>query len=81
MRFGLKINSIKSFIFIGIALAFVSSCKDSSTTYRSFISPMTGLNVPSGNEFDVKVQFGAEQKVDSVVYLIDTIRVVSKADT
>ncbi|KRT17113.1 glutamine cyclotransferase [Pedobacter ginsenosidimutans] len=82
MRFGLKINPIKSFIFIGIALALVSSCKDSSTTtYRSFLSPMTGLNVPSGNEFEVKVQFGAEQKVDSVVYLIDTIKVVSKADT
>ncbi|QXU40844.1 glutaminyl-peptide cyclotransferase [Pedobacter sp. D749] len=82
MRFGLKINPIKNFVFIGIALAFVSSCKDSSTTtYRSFISPLTGLNVPAGNEFDVKVQFGAEQKVDSVVYLIDTVKVVSKADT
>jgi glutamine cyclotransferase len=82
MRFGLKINPIKSFIFTGIVLAFVSSCKDdSTTTYRSFISPMTGLNVLSGNEFDVKVQFGAEQKVDSVVYLIDTIKMISKADT
>jgi len=82
MRFGLKINPIKSFIFIGIALAFVSACKDNSTTtYRSFLSPMTGLNVPSGNEFEVKVQFGAEQKVDSVVYLIDTVKMISKADT
>jgi len=82
MLFGLKINPIKSFIFIGIALALVSSCKDDpTTTYRSFISPMTGLNVPSGNEFEVKVQFGAEQKVDSVVYLIDTVKMISKADT
>ena len=81
MRFGLKINPIKSFIFIGIGLAFVSSCKDDSTTYRSFISPITGLSVPSGNEFDVKVQFGTEQKVDSVVYLIDTVKMISKADT
>jgi len=82
MRFGLKINPIKNFLFIGVALAFVSSCKDSSTaTYRSFLSPMTGLNVPSGNDFDVKVQFGAEPKVDSVVYLIDTVKVLSKTDT
>lgn len=82
MRFGLKINPIKNFMFIGVALAFVSACKDTTTTtYRNFVSPMIGLNVPSGNEFDVKVQFGTEQKVDSVVYLIDTIKVVSKTDT
>ncbi|WP_025142095.1 glutaminyl-peptide cyclotransferase [Pedobacter jeongneungensis] len=82
MRFGLKINPIKNFIFIGVALAFVSACKDSTTTtYRSFLSPMIGLNVPSGKEFDVKVQFGNEQKVDSVIYLIDTVKVFSKTDT
>jgi len=82
MRFGLKINPIKNFIFIGVALAFVSACKDSTTTtYRSFLSPMIGLNVPAGKEFDVKVQFGNEQKVDSVVYLIDTVKVFSKTDT
>jgi len=82
MRFGLKINPIKNFIFIGVALAFVSACKDSTTTtYRSFLSPMIGLNVPAGKEFDVKVQFGNEQKVDSVIYLIDTVKVFSKTDT
>lgn len=82
MRFGLKINPIKKIAFIGIALAFVSSCKErTTTTYRNFVSPLTGVNVPSGNEFDVKVQFGAEQKVDSVIYLIDTIKVASKTDT
>lgn len=82
MRFGLKINPIKNFIFVGITFAFISSCKENtSTTYRSFLSPLTGLNVASGKEFDVKVQFGAEQKVDSVVYLIDTVKVLSKTDT
>lgn len=82
MRFGLKINPIKNFIFVGITLAFISSCKENTTTtYRSFLSPLTGLNVASGKEFDVKVQFGAEQKVDSVVYLIDTVKVLSKSDT
>jgi len=82
MRFGLKINPIKNLLFIGTTLACLSACKDSATTtYRSFLSPLTGLNVASGNEFDVKVQFGAEQKVDSVVYLIDTVKVISKTDT
>ncbi|MBO9675939.1 MAG: glutaminyl-peptide cyclotransferase [Sphingobacteriaceae bacterium] len=82
MRFGLKINPVKKFMFIATLLAFMSACKDSSTTtYRSFLSPMTGLNVPLGKEFDVKLQFGSEQKVDSVVYLIDTVKMISKADT
>ncbi len=82
MHFGLKISSIKNFIYIGIALAMVSACKnDSTSNYRSFISPMGGDNVLSGNELEVKVQFGAAQKVDSVVYLLDSIKVVSKTDT
>lgn len=81
MHFGLKINQIKNFIFFGIALAFVSSCKNNSTAYRSFLSPIIGENVSAGNEIEVKVLFGNEQKVDSVVYLIDTVKVISKTDT
>ena len=82
MRFGLKINPIKNFIFIAIACAFVSACKnDATTSYRSFVSPTTGVNVPLGNEFEVKVQFGSAEKVDSVIYLIDTVKVISKTDT
>ncbi|RZL52724.1 MAG: glutaminyl-peptide cyclotransferase [Pedobacter sp.] len=82
MLFGLKTNQIKNLLFIAIIIAFVSSCKDDNTnTYRSFLSPMIGLNVPVGNEFEVKIQFGNDKKVDSVVYLIDTARVISKTDT
>ena len=82
MHFGLKINPIKKIIFIGLACAVISACKnDASTTYRSFLSPMIGVNVPLGNEVDVKVQFGSEAPVDSVVYLIDTVKVIAKTDT
>jgi glutamine cyclotransferase len=81
MRSGLKINQIKTLLFIGIVIAFVSACKNSSTTYRSFLSPEVGQDVSSGNEFDVKILFGKEKKVDSVVYLLDTIKVASKTDT
>ncbi|WP_231460336.1 MULTISPECIES: glutaminyl-peptide cyclotransferase [unclassified Pedobacter] len=81
MLFGLKINKIKTLFFIAVAISFASSCKEESSTYRSFISPLTGLNVKSGNEIDVKVLFGKEKAVDSVVYLIDTIKSVSKTDT
>ncbi|MBB2146626.1 glutaminyl-peptide cyclotransferase [Pedobacter sp. LMG 31464] len=81
MHSGLKINQIKNILFIAIIVAFASSCKNSSTSYRSFISPELGQNVPLGNEFEVKILFGKEKKVDSVVYLIDTTKVGSKADT
>ncbi len=81
MLFGLKINKIKTLFFIAVAISFASSCKEETSTYRSFISPLIGLNVKSGNEFDVKVLFGKEKQVDSVVYLIDTLKVISKSDT
>lgn len=81
MRFGLKINPIKKIMFIGVASVFIIACRnDTTTNYRSFVSPMIGTNVPLGNEFEVKVQFGSG-KVDSVVYLIDTVKVIAKTDT
>ncbi|WP_421946036.1 glutaminyl-peptide cyclotransferase [Pedobacter sp.] len=81
MLFGQKINKIKTLFFIAVAISFASSCKEETSTYRSFISPLIGLNVKSGNEFDVKVLFGKEKQVDSVVYLIDTLKAISKSDT
>lgn len=82
MHFGLKTTQIKNLIFFGIALAFISSCKNNPiVNYRSFLYPIAGDNISVGKEFEVKVQFGAEQKVDSVVYLIDTLKVIVKTDT
>ncbi|MEJ5993500.1 glutaminyl-peptide cyclotransferase [Pedobacter sp. Du54] len=82
MHFGLKINSIKNLLLVGITLVLLSSCKNNSTiTYRNFLSPIAGDNVSAGNDFEVKIQFGAAQKVDSVVYLIDSVKVISRTDT
>lgn len=82
MHFGLNTNQIKKIVFLGILIAFIGSCKNnSSITYRNFLSPGMGANFPVGSEFDVKVLFGNETKVDSVVYLIDTAKFVSKTDT
>ncbi|WP_316735135.1 glutaminyl-peptide cyclotransferase [Pedobacter aquatilis] len=81
MLFGQKINKIKTLFFIAVAISFASSCKEETSTYRSFISPLIGLNVKSGNDVEVKLLFGKDKPVDSVVYLIDTIKSVSKTDT
>jgi len=79
MLFGQK---IKYLFFIAVLIAFISSCKNTpSISYRSIVSPIIGLNVPSGNEIEVKVQFGNDRKVDSVVYLLDTVKIESKKDT
>ncbi|MFI5451079.1 glutaminyl-peptide cyclotransferase [Pedobacter sp. UC225_61] len=80
MHSGLKISQIKTLLFIGIVVVFVSACKNSST-YRSFLSPEVGQNVSSGTEVEVKILFGKDKKVDSVVYLIDSTKVASKVDT
>ncbi|UKT63150.1 glutaminyl-peptide cyclotransferase [Pedobacter mucosus] len=82
MLFGQKINPIKSLLIVALTIAFFSACKnETAKTYRSFISPLMGLNVSSGKDIDVKILFGKDKKVDSVVYLIDTIRIISKLDT
>ncbi|MFD2285714.1 glutaminyl-peptide cyclotransferase [Pedobacter petrophilus] len=82
MLFGLKTKQIRTRLFLGITVAFLGACKDDAPkTYRSFVSPMMGLNVASGNEFEVKVLFGNESKVDSVIYLIDSTKMDAKADT
>jgi glutamine cyclotransferase len=82
MHFGLKINQFKNILFIAIIITFASSCKNDTTkTYRSFVSPLIGQNLAEGNEFEVKVLFGNDKKIDSVVYLMDTTKIASKTDT
>lgn len=82
MLFGQKINPIQKLLVLFAILSLAIACRqDKPTTYRSFVSPMIGQNIASGKEFEVKVLFGSEKKVDSVVYLMDTIRVFAKTDT
>lgn len=82
MLFGPKTKTSKNIFLAILSMMIISSCTDKTTdTYRSFVTPMIGQNVALGKEIDVKVLFGAEKRVDSVVYLIDTITIASKKDT
>lgn len=82
MLFGLKTKQIRTLLIFGIAVAMLGACRnDAPKTYRAFVSPMMGLNVASGKEFEVKVLFGNESKIDSVVYLVDSTKVDAKVDT
>ncbi|MBC7418938.1 MAG: glutaminyl-peptide cyclotransferase [Pedobacter sp.] len=79
MLFGLKIK--KSIVF-AVLIMMMYACKDKNTiTYRGFISPEMGSSIALGNPLDVKIVFGNDKKVDSVVYLLDHAHYLSKKDT
>ncbi|WP_443945826.1 glutaminyl-peptide cyclotransferase [Pedobacter sp. AW1-32] len=81
MLFGHKIKTIKYILPI-LVISAIAACKDDkASTYRSFISPLIGQNISSGKAFELKLLFGSEKKVDSVVYLIDTTKIASTTDT
>ncbi|MET4083096.1 glutamine cyclotransferase [Pedobacter sp. UYP30] len=80
MLFGLKIR--KPIIFAVLVVTITYACKDkTTTTYRSFINPEMGSSIAIGKPLDVKILFGNDKKVDSVVYLLDHVHYLAKNDT
>ncbi|RZL14758.1 MAG: glutaminyl-peptide cyclotransferase [Pedobacter sp.] len=61
------------------AVVLISSCKDEKVNYTSFVTPETGEKIASGSSFNVKLQFA--DAPDSVVYFIDSTRMVMQKDT
>ncbi|MGY3052927.1 glutamine cyclotransferase [Pedobacter sp. UYEF25] len=79
MLFGLK---IKKPIVLAMLIAMIYACKnENANTYRSFITPEMGSSIALGNPLNVKILFGNDKKVDSVVYLLDHTHYLSKNDT
>ncbi len=82
MLFGQRINRILIICSLGLAILGSSSCKNNTTSsYRSFTAPLIGSHIASGKVFEVKIQFGNQDKVDSVVYFLDTLKMVTAKDT
>ncbi|WP_316832606.1 glutaminyl-peptide cyclotransferase [Pedobacter aquatilis] len=82
MLFGLKINHYKILFFIAVAINFASSCKDDpSAAYSTFIAPSAGAGIALGKEIEVKIDFAKGEKIDSVVYLLDSAKVMLAKDT
>jgi glutamine cyclotransferase len=82
MLFGLKINHIIHTISITLTIALTGSCKDDpAAVFSNFVTPEAGLNIASGKEFPVKIQFGKDKKIDSVVYYMDSVKIQSTKDT
>jgi glutamine cyclotransferase len=76
-------NKIKGFFAACALLAFGCSCnnksKDNATDYS--ISPEAGTTYKAGDEVKVKAGFPADTKVDSVVYLLDALKLGVSKDT
>ena len=45
------------------------------------ISPESGTNYKSGNPVIIKAGYPSDQKVDSIVYLLDSVKIASKKDS
>lgn len=70
----------KLFIPVLLALTFIAACKNDKPKTMSILSPEAGSSVRSGEKFTINVDFAGE-KVDSVVYLLDSAVISRKKDT
>src|SRR5579859_3178330 len=77
----------RSIIFISIALLLAIviigyySCKKPGSGADIIITPEAGTNFKSGDAVTVKVSYPADIKPDSIVYLLDSVRIASKKDS
>ena len=68
------------FVPAALALLLISSCKDEKQKSMSILSPEAGSSVRSGEKVTIDVDFNGE-KIDSVVYLLDSTVIARKQDT
>jgi len=72
-----------SFLLAAAALLlFINGCKHSESTENSVtVSPEAGTSYKSGDQVVVKAHFPNDLKPDSVVYLLDSVKVGSAKDS
>ncbi|HWZ36511.1 MAG TPA: glutaminyl-peptide cyclotransferase [Mucilaginibacter sp.] len=73
-------NSSKLFIAAAMAM-LIYSCKNASNDVNDIsLNPESGTSYKAGDAVSVNVKLGSA-KMDSVVYLLDSVRLASKKDT
>lgn len=70
----------KSLIAAGLVLMMIYSCSCNKTNKEMSISPEAGAQYKAGDQVSVKINY-ADTKPDSVVYLLDSVKFLSKKDT
>src|ERR1700744_6245378 len=78
----MKIKFILPLIAAFIILYGCSSCNNNSKPEANIsISPEAGTNYKQGQDVAVKLSYPADMKPDSIVYLLDSTRFISKKDS
>ena len=72
-------NKIK-FLF-AVALLFAAACTHKNKEVNINISPEAGTSYKAGDKVTVRVNLPADTKIDSIVYLVDSVRFASQKDT
>jgi len=68
-------------VFIAFVAVAFAACDHKSDTVNISLSPDAGTKYKQGDEIPVKVNIPSSIKVDSIVYLMDSIRITSCKDT
>ncbi|RZA02359.1 MAG: glutaminyl-peptide cyclotransferase [Sphingobacteriaceae bacterium] len=73
----------KLHLLLAAAILIIAACdkKENSSDTNLSISPEAGTSYKAGDEVTVKLTFPADTKPDSVVYLLDTIKLATKTDS
>lgn len=74
-------NMNRKLIFFALVSLVVYSCKDKATTVDITISPEAGTSYKAGDVIRAKVNLPGDVRPDSVVYLLDALRVGSAKDS
>ncbi len=70
-------------LLLAAAILIITACdkKEKSSDTNLSTSPEAGTSYKAGDEVTVKLTFPADTKPDSVVYLLDTIKLATKTDS
>jgi glutamine cyclotransferase len=73
----------KLHLLLAAAILIITACdkKETSTETNLSLSPESGTTYKSGDEVTVKLTYPTDTKPDSVVYLLDTVKLASKTDS
>jgi glutamine cyclotransferase len=74
-------NKLKLFFAGCTLLAFGCSCNTKPKEAAIALSPEAGSSYKSGDVVNIKVSYPADTKADSVVYLLDSVRLAVKKDS
>nr|WP_249665442.1 glutaminyl-peptide cyclotransferase [Mucilaginibacter sp. Bleaf8] len=74
---------MKNKVLILLSAAFIGlySCKEKPKTDEFTLTPESGTTYKQGEKVNIHLTYAADKKIDSVVYLLDSVRLAAKTDS